>query len=490
MGKTQFQPVSQILALVSLATLAFSPQSLAQSQKTCDLSGTISQILQRPEQQQTQWGIAIQDPQTDSFLFEHQVDTFFVPASNQKLLTTAAALTDLGADYQFQTPISLVRHIHGEVRYLVIEGQGDPTLTTAKLRTALEELKNQGITDVGEVIIIDSPPSATLSPTWEWSDLPWYYATAVNQLILNENVVTATVTPGAVGSRARVTWSDAIAARQWQLDHQLFTTPEGANIPPEPRQTYGTNTLTLRGELAPDAPPRQWFLSIPNPGRYALETVQTILRSQNITFKGGRVIDTDIQSLLPDPLNKESLLYKIEPLTAIASEPLAEILKTTNQDSNNLFAESLLKTLTTADRDPETILESIGVNPATYRLRDGSGLSRHNLVTPMALIQTLDGMLTHPQGEIYWNSLAIAGRTGTLQNRFQDTPVENHFFGKTGTMTHVSGLSGYLDLPDDSTLLVSILANQTGQSARITRQAIDDVVVAVHDWHSCSTTQP
>lgn len=94
------------------------------------------------------------------------------------------------------------------------------------------------------------------------------------------------------------------------------------------------------------------------------------------------------------------------------------------------------------------------------------------------------------QGETYRNSLAIAGRTGTLQNRFQDTPVENQFFGKTGTMTHVSALSGYLDLPDDSTLLVSILANQTGQSARITRQAIDDVVVAVHDWHSCSTTQP
>ncbi|WP_030007589.1 D-alanyl-D-alanine carboxypeptidase/D-alanyl-D-alanine-endopeptidase [Picosynechococcus sp. NKBG042902] len=479
MGKTQFQPVSQILALASLATLAFSSQSLAQSQETCDLSGTISQILQRPEQQQTQWGIAIQDPQTENLLFEHQADTFFVPASNQKLLTTAAALVSFGPNYQYQTPIYTVGTAPN-LEKLIIRGVGDPSLTTEKLTTALSQLSQQQIHHIDQVILDSSHfPEPGVNPTWEWSDLSFYYGVPITSLMLNENAVVLTVFPTESGQTTTVGWSDDIAAQQWQLENQMVTAPDDTPYSGSLTQTYGTTTLTLTGKLAADAMPDIWGLSIPDPDRYALDKIIQILGEQGITVGKSLTMQTPILNL-----------DQAQPLGAIASDPLAEILKTTNQDSNNLFAESLLKTLTAADRNPETILESIGVNPATYRLRDGSGLSRHNLVTPMALIQTLDGMLTHPQGETYRNSLAIAGRTGTLQNRFQDTPVENQFFGKTGTMTHVSGLSGYLDLPDDSTLLVSILANQTGQSARITRQAIDDVVVAVHDWHSCSTTQP
>ncbi|WP_339367361.1 D-alanyl-D-alanine carboxypeptidase/D-alanyl-D-alanine endopeptidase, partial [Picosynechococcus sp. PCC 7002] len=406
MGKTQFQPVSQILALASLATLAFSSQSLAQSQETCDLSGTISQILQRPEQQQTQWGIAIQDPQTDSLLFEHRADTFFVPASNQKLLTTAAALVSFGPNYQYQTPIYTVGTAPN-LEKLIIRGVGDPSLTTEKLTTALSQLSQQQIHHIDQVILDSSHfPEPGVNPTWEWSDLSFYYGVPVTSLMLNENAVVLTVFPTESGQTTTVGWSDDIAAQQWQLENQMVTAPDDTPYSGSLTQTYGTTTLTLTGKLAADAMPDIWGLSIPDPDRYALDKITQILGEQGITV--GKSLTT--QTPIPN-------LDQAQPLGAIASDPLAEILKTTNQDSNNLFAESLLKTLTAADRDPETILESIGVDPATYRLRDGSGLSRHNLVTPMALIQTLDGMLTHPQGETYRNSLAIAGRTGTLQNR-------------------------------------------------------------------------
>ncbi|BAW95783.1 D-alanyl-D-alanine carboxypeptidase/D-alanyl-D-alanine-endopeptidase [[Synechococcus] sp. NIES-970] len=484
MGTRRSQQIGSILILGGSLPLLFTSVSLAQN--TCDLPGAIAQILDRPEQRQSQWGIAIQDAHTEQTIYEHNGDQFFVPASALKLLTTAAALELLGADYQFQTPISLVRHIHGDVRYLVIEGKGDPTLTTAKLRDALATLQTQGITAVEEVIILDSPPSQTLNSTWEWSDLPWYYATAVNRLILNENTVEATVTPSRVGAPVNLNWSDAIAGRQWRLDNQQFTSTDGPAIPPEPIQTYGTNTLSLRGSLAADAAPRRWFLSVPDPGRYALETVQLILREQGITYGGGRVVHGDLASLLPDPLGEESQRYEIEPLTAIASPPLAEIIKTTNQDSNNLFAETLLKTLQTQELDLTAAFSALGIEAGSYRLRDGSGLSRHNLVTPTALVQALAAMDNHTQGSVFRDSLAIAGRTGTLQNRFQNTPVVNQFFGKTGTMTHVSTLTGYLDLPNDNTMLVGIMANQTGQPASITRQAMDEIVVAVHDWQRCT----
>ncbi|MBV5257593.1 D-alanyl-D-alanine carboxypeptidase/D-alanyl-D-alanine-endopeptidase [Synechococcus moorigangaii CMS01] len=478
MGKSHAQRIGQILTLSGFLTVASMPSAFAQPH-TCDLSGAIAQILEQPEQSSTQWGIAIQDPETDNVLFAHQAEMFFVPASNQKLLTTAAALVGLGPDYRYQTPLYTVGTAPN-LEKLIIRGVGDPSLNTEKLTAAIAKLSQQQIRHIDQVILDSSFfPEPSINPTWEWSDLNFYYGVPVTSLMLDENAVVLTVFPTEPGQTTTVGWSDEIAAQQWQLKNQMVTAPDDTPYGGSLTQTYGTTELTLTGELAADAMPDIWGLSIPDPDRYVLDKITQILGEQGITVGERFTTKTPIA----DDLDQG------QPVGAIASEPLAELLKKTNQDSNNLFAESLYKTLLATDRDPQTILSTMGVDPATYRFRDGSGLSRHNLITPMALIQTLDAMLAHPQAEVYRDSLAIASRTGTLQNRFQGTPIENQFFGKTGTMTHVSTLSGYLDLPDDSTLLVSILANQTGQPARTTRQAIDDLVVAVHDWHRCTTTQ-
>lgn len=474
MGNTQFQSFCQTLTLSSFLAATLASPIVAQS--TCDLPKAIANILEQPEQAATQWGIAIQDPETDSVLFAHQANTFFTPASNQKLLTTAAALVGLGKDYQYQTPLYTVGN-GPNLEKLIIRGVGDPSLTTEKLTPFFTQVSEQRIRHIDQLILDSSYfPEPKVNPSWEWSDLSFYYGVPVTSLMLNENAVVLTVFPTEPGEKTTVGWSDEIAAQQWQLTNQMLTVARDSPYTGSLNQIYGTTQLILTGELATNAMPDIWGLSIPDPERYALDKITQILREEGIT------VGENLTAQIPIAERDQEQL-----LGAIASELLGEILKTTNQDSNNLFAESLLKTLAAENLNPEILLSSIGVDPESYRLKDGSGLSRHNLVTPMTLIQTLDGMLNHPQGETYRNSLAIAGHTGTLQNRFRGTPIENHFLGKTGTMTHVSALSGYLELPDASTLLVSILANQTGESARVTRQAIDDLVVAIYDWHHCTT---
>jgi D-alanyl-D-alanine carboxypeptidase/D-alanyl-D-alanine-endopeptidase (penicillin-binding protein 4) len=159
-------------------------------------------------------------------------------------------------------------------------------------------------------------------------------------------------------------------------------------------------------------------------------------------------------------------------LATVESPSLGELLVPTNQNSNNLYAEVLLKTLGVTDGEPPIIdasaaggevvaeaLGELGVNSAHLRLADGSGLSRHNLVTPEALVATLQAMALHPEAEVFLDSLAVAGVSGTLRNRLDGTILEGRVQGKSGALTGNVSLSGYLQPPDYEPLVFSIVVN-------------------------------
>lgn len=169
----------------------------------------------------------------------------------------------------------------------------------------------------------------------------------------------------------------------------------------------------------------------------------------------------------------------------------------TNRDSNNLYAEALLKSLGMTT-DPQAtdasvagaatvkaVLQPLGVDPASYEMVDGSGLSRHNLVTPQTLVNTLQGMANVPEAPVYRNSLAIAGTSGTLRNRFQGTPVQGQLYGKTGAMTGNFALSGYLDPPAHRPVVLSILVNNSNQPGRVLRHLIDQLVLEIARLEGC-----
>jgi serine-type D-Ala-D-Ala carboxypeptidase/endopeptidase (penicillin-binding protein 4) len=127
----------------------------------------------------------------------------------------------------------------------------------------------------------------------------------------------------------------------------------------------------------------------------------------------------------------------------------------------------------------------LGVNPNGYQLVDGSGLSRKNLVSPRTLVETLRAIAQSPNRDAFHASLAVAGQSGTLRNRFLGTPIAGHFYGKTGTLQGISALSGFLELPSSPPFLLSILVNHSTQSSATLRQAIEQIMGAIAQSNSC-----
>jgi len=178
-------------------------------------------------------------------------------------------------------------------------------------------------------------------------------------------------------------------------------------------------------------------------------------------------------------------------LATVYSDTLEVLIAKTNQESNNLYAETLFQVLqdrlsaATEDNAIELVLSKLGVNSNSYSLNDGSGLSRQNLVSPEAIVKTLQVMAKTPQAKIYRDSLAVAGVSGTLKNRFLNTPIRGKLQAKTGTLTGVSGLSGYLELPNYETLVISIILNHADFKSSLQRDAIDEIVLLLKDLRDC-----
>ncbi|HEY9598701.1 MAG TPA: D-alanyl-D-alanine carboxypeptidase/D-alanyl-D-alanine-endopeptidase, partial [Cyanophyceae cyanobacterium] len=361
---------------------------------------------------------------------------------------------------------------------------GDPSLTTAQLKDLAQQLKRRGVRQVQQLIVDDSYfPQAEINPTWEWEDIQYDYATSVTSLILNQNTVTLTLSPQQPGQPLQLNWNDTIAAKQWRVENQSVTATTGTENSITLMGVLGQPLLKIKGELAVDTQPDSWDLAILNPAQYFLDSFRQSLLSEGITVTQASII------------NNFSVMEPMRELAAIESPPLAELVKETNQQSNNLYAEVLLRTLGnegdhTANSDAglaslKQRLTQLGVNPESYDLIDGSGLSRHNLVSPDAIAQTLQRMAKTPQAAIYRASLPVAGISGTLENRFRNTAAQSHLQAKTGTLTGVAALSGYLDVSGYQPLVLSIMVNQSEQPVVTLRQGIDEIVLLLTRLRSC-----
>jgi D-alanyl-D-alanine carboxypeptidase/D-alanyl-D-alanine-endopeptidase (penicillin-binding protein 4) len=168
----------------------------------------------------------------------------------------------------------------------------------------------------------------------------------------------------------------------------------------------------------------------------------------------------------------------------------------TNQESDNVYAESLLKTLGRS-LDPngadssvsgvnavKAVLTELGVNPSRYTMVDGSGLAERNYASAEALVQTLQGMASSPEAALFRQSLPIAGRSGTLSNRFRGTPAQGIVLAKTGTIEGVVSLSGYITPPNHPPLVFSIIVNSPYGASSV-RAAVDEAVVSLTRLRQC-----
>jgi D-alanyl-D-alanine carboxypeptidase/D-alanyl-D-alanine-endopeptidase (penicillin-binding protein 4) len=317
--------------------------------------------------------------------------------------------------------------------------------------------------------------------TWDWEDVQSDYGTSANSLILNQNAVELRLSPQQVGQPLRVSWADAIASSQWQVENNSLT--EAAATPNSVAVTavLGQPLLQIKGQLAVDAQPEVIGLPVLNPAQYFLEYFREVLTAQGI-----KVAQVSVGTNTGTTSERE--------VATVESPSLAKLLVETNQESNNLYAEVLLRTLGAVVRGDTTelgvkkikdTLTALGVNPESYVLADGSGLSRQNLVSPEAIAQTLKRMAQTPEGSIYRASLPTAGVNGTLVRRFLNTSALGNLQAKTGTLTGVSALSGYLNVSGYQPLVFSLMVNQSDQSPAIQRQAIDEIVLLLTRLRSC-----
>ncbi len=434
-----------------------------------DLSLEINSIIDRPEFSKSRWGILVQNLDSGKTLYSRDSSKYFVPASTVKLLTSASALLELGEEFRIKTPI----YATGELPHLTtlqIKGQGDPTISSESLKNIVQQLQGLGIKQIEKLIIEDSYfEQNPLNPTWEWSDIYYYYGTAVNSIILNENTFTLTLLPQNIGETVKLQWSDNIAARQWNIMNYGVTAAAETPYNIEITGVLGKPTLKIQGELAQDNSPDVWDLAVADPSNYFLETLRNLLLQAGIKVNQGIVTNEALN--IPDS----------RIIATIFSPPLENLLQEINEDSNNLYAETIANILAnklnteTGIEAIEQILNKLEIDSNSYILADSSGLSRHSLITPEVLVNLLSKMSQTSVAKTYKESLALAGVEGTLKYRLKN--ISGNLWAKTGTLSGVITLSGYLELSNGETLAFSILVNNFDGKNRIARQGIDRIIL-------------
>jgi serine-type D-Ala-D-Ala carboxypeptidase/endopeptidase (penicillin-binding protein 4) len=474
------------LSLTLFATLSVKPSIAGMC--PAQVAEKISAITSQPEFRRSRWGILVQTLGDRQMIYAQDADRYFIPASNAKLLTTAAALEVLGDRYTIRTSVEQISP--GVLR---IVGRGDPSLTDAQLNQLAKQIRDRNILQINQLIADDSYfQGDAVNPSWEWEDIQSGYGAPVNSLILNQNQLGLTLFPQSLDQPLRVAWDNPAEATGWEIDNTsqtvAVTEEESLQVGRDLGQPFGhlqsNARLQVRGQLRVGSAPEAVAIAIPQPARNFLQHFKQALAKQGI-----RVIQSSVSNTIRPPQGSE--------IAAVESAPLAQLIAEANQESNNLYAESLLRTMGTTKSPQsdltlkagidvmEKALTQLGVDATTYDLVDGSGLSRHNGLTPETLVQTLQGMGRSPNFATYRNSLAVAGSSGTLRNRFVNSPVAGRLQGKTGFLTGSTALSGYLEPPDYSPLVLSILINQFDSPLGEVQEAIDKIVIFLAQLQRC-----
>ncbi len=522
----RIRPVIVLLLAVMLPlSPALAAPKAAAKAEAARLRIAIDEILSRPEIARGLWGVDVISLTTGKTLYSVNDDKLFVPASDTKLFTTAAAFALIGSSYRFLTTVETTGTLDKYGRLngdLALVGRGDPFLSGRNLpynmkteRTlpplgALQDLADQlvqkGVKFVDGNVIGDDSYYAfeRYGEGWSQDDMVWEWGAPVSALTINDNVVFANILPGdRSGDKAFVNLTPY--ADYYRLDNRILTTPPGTG----PRRIYvtrepGSMALTLWGTIPLDDPGASEGLAIEDPAQFAAQAFRQMLEQRGIVVYGNaRTRHADLANLstfsvttvAPAVPGGGDIPARTAPaqqnlvLASHESPPLLEDLQVTNKVSQNLHAELLLRllgrekgTAGTVEGGSEVVrgfLAKAGINPDEYAFFDGSGLSRENLVTPNAILKLLIYAAGQPWGNDYRNTLPVAGTDGSLAERFKGSPAEGRVFGKTGSLGHVNTLSGYADTLGGDHVVFAIMVNNHNLTNRVALQAIDQIVDAI-----------
>lgn len=451
------------------------------------------EFMRRPEYANASAGIHVIDVNSGEILFDYQSEKLLIPASTLKLVTAAAALGILGPDYHFTTRLGYTGEITGKTLAgdIVITGGGDPALGSAYfqdhyfspsfLKLWAEQLYSHGIEKVEGELLLDGSlyDQERIPPTWIWEDMGNYYGAAANGLTYHDNLFHITFcSPSQPGQPTTIT--------------SVFPQISGIKIDNEVRSSLNNRDLAfvfgspldgqriIRGTIPKNRKAFTIKASNPFPGQQLARDFRAALAEKGIYFTGGSV-----QKMVDSE--------KIHPLFVRESPELRDILQVMNHESVNLYAEHIIRQIAaekggSGSREAglkfvEQYLSDQNLNTRELVMEDGSGLSHFNLVTPRFLTSLLANMsLPGEYTTSFMHSLASAGE-GTL-TAFQPVSFPgNTLRAKSGSMTRVRCLAGYLKTDRGNTLAFAFMFNHfTGPPAFLAEFMRSSLLVFKESW--------
>ena len=471
MGGPRAAPALLLWLAVAGCTHAAPATAPAASSRTeRALAADLDRIFGAAPMQHALWGVQVKSLQTGRVLYSRNPATLMMPASNMKIVTLAAAAETLGWDHRFKTTLETAGTIHGGTLHgdLVIRGSGDPTINTRNARAAavLDEwaaaLKGAGITRIDGAVAGDDDAfdDRGLGQGWSWDYLQDGYAAAVGALQFNEDIARLTIQPGAaVGDLATV---EIGAGSGFRVVSRVVTADAPSTAAIEIDRRPHDAVLDVTGRVRLGTTPATRDVAVVNPTLYFAQSVRNGLVERGIEITGGGVDLDDVRAWLPDRPRRV--------LAESLSAPLREIATVTMKVSQNLYAETLLKAAGAANGQPgsaeggraaaRTVFTGWNIAPGTYVQADGSGLSRYDYVTAGTIVSLLERLHADPRHrDAFVATLPIAGKDGTIATRLRATRAEGNAAAKTGSISNVRALSGYVRSRDGEVLAFSILAN-------------------------------
>ena len=435
------------------------------------------------------WSVSVQSLKQGGPLYSLNSSRMLTPASTQKLITSAVAAERLGWDYRYNTKIYATGQLSegGDLDGdLIVVSNGDPTINPrhpdrwGMFDAWAKELYAKGIRRVGGELIGDDNAFAEpgYGVGWAWDDLVTGYGAAVGALQYNENQIELMILPGPEAG-ARAILSQSPPGGGVLLDHGITTVAAGQPSRITTERIPGSTLLRVSGQVAIDSPAITRLAAVPNPTVFYLNALRATLERHRI-FVGGNTVDIDDQRVKPD-YSRATLMLEDQ------SPALDAVIDVCLKWSRNEYAETMLRSLApagaeaTAEAGLAAVNETLakwGVKPEWYVARDGSGLSRNDYLAADALNVLLTQLWRDERHRAKFQAtLPQAATSGTLENRMKDTPAAGRVWAKTGSMSNVRSIAGYLLTLDNEPIVFSILANGFHVPAARIDQTMDEALV-------------
>ncbi|MGW3787144.1 D-alanyl-D-alanine carboxypeptidase/D-alanyl-D-alanine endopeptidase [Micromonospora chokoriensis] len=471
MHRRHFVRALALLTLAATAATTGASGATAESPTpaTTRLHDTIDTILADARLGGAQASVVVVDTGTGQTLYDRNGDRRLIPASNTKLMTSTAALGLLGPGHRFTTDV----HTSGKRRAglltgnLYLRGGGDPTMLAADYDALAAQVAADGVRVVtGNLVADDTRYDHTrLGPDWTWDDEPYYYAAQVSALTVAPDtdydagtVIVQAAPAGRAGAPPVV--STTPPTGYVRVDNRAVTVAEGETTISIERE-HGGNTVVVTGQIAVGDEPTSDWVTVWEPTGYAADVFRAALHRHGVRVIGRTVLG-------------QATPETAHPVARHDSMSLGELMTPFLKLSNNGHAEVLTKEIGRVLSGSGTwaagmtaiseYVADTGMDTGRLRQRDGSGLSRRNLVPAAEFVDLLNAVRAEPWFETWYAALPIAGQPerfvgGTLRSRMAGTPAAGNVHAKTGSLTGVSGLSGYVTSADGRLLAFAILLN-------------------------------